>query len=298
MLIERLVTLPGLTLMNAPGKTGKTLLGAQLGMSVAAGVSVFDYYKVLTQAPVLFVEKDDPAGATSIQDILNHTKIPMDGQPFITVDTQDAQQLTLGPAFILWLDQVIPSQGFKLVVLDSYTALRGIRQGGGDIVKVEATDLLLLDQIAKKHGTAILLLHHYSKGSVNHDWSERAAGTYAMAAASEAQIVMNRFPDLASNATERLVRVRGRHFEGTDMVLRLRPETLSYEHLIEGAAAPFYPDLLSLRSAFQVATFSPKSISQELGMARATAHRLIGRLLGAGAIRKAGYGEYVLAVSL
>lgn len=61
MLVEKLVTLPGLTLVNAPGKTGKTLLAAQIGMSVAAGVPVFDYYRILQPGPVLFVEKDDPS---------------------------------------------------------------------------------------------------------------------------------------------------------------------------------------------------------------------------------------------
>jgi len=295
MLVETVVPIPGVVLVVAPHKTGKTLLSLQIAMSAAAAVPVCDYYRVLKPGPVLFIEKDDPGGLASIQDILQRTKLPIAGAPFYTVTEID---MNLAAGFILWLEAEIVARNLRLVVIDSYTAIRAAHTSGGDLVKREAEDLRLLDQLAKKHGITILLVHHYSKGSVNHDWSERSAGSYAMGAMSEAQIVMTRYPDLASSAPERLVRVRGRHLAGTDVVLRLDPETLAFEHVLEGGAAPFYPEIQQLRTAFGQATFSPKSISVELGVARASAHRLIGRLLAAGAVRKAGYGEYLLAVSV
>jgi hypothetical protein len=291
MLVETVVPVPGVVLVVAPHKTGKTLFALQLSMSIAAGVSVCDFYRVLKSGPVLFIEKDDPGGLASVQDILRRTRIPVSESPFYTVTDID---MTLAAEFILWLEAEIVARNLRLVVIDSYTAIRAAHTSGGDLVKREADDLGLLDQLAKKYNLTILLIHHYSKGSVNHDWSERAAGTFAMGAMSEAQIVLTRYPDLASNAPERLVRVRGRHLAGTDMVLRLDPETLAFEHVLEGGAASFYPEIQQLRTEFGVDAFSPKTVSHELGMARATAHRLIGRLLATGAVRKSGYGEYVL----
>ena len=295
MLVETLVPTPGVSLVVAPHKTGKTLLSLQIGMSIAANHHVCDQYRVEKSGPVLFVEHDDPGGLASIKDVLKRSKIPMAEAPFYTVTDIN---LTLGLDFVTWLDAQITTRELVLVVLDSYTALRGAHTRGGDLVKDEQTDLTLLDKLAKKHCIAILLIHHYSKGSVNHDWSERAAGTFAMGAATEAQIVMTRFPDLASNANERLVRVRGRHLAGSDIVLRLDPATLTFEHVLEGGAAPFYAELVQLKATFQGSSFSPQSLSVELGMARTTAHRMLGRLQAAGAIRKTGYGKYMLEVSL
>jgi hypothetical protein len=126
------------------------------------------------------------------------------------------------------------------------------------------------------------------------DWSNQAAGTFAMSAATEAQIHVSRFPGLDSNAPERLVRIRGRHIEGTEMVLRFRKGTLDHEHVLEGGAAPFYPLLLQLQTAFGAQAFSAKEISQTTGVSRATAHRQIDRLSRAGALAKRGFGEYIV----
>ena len=295
MFVESLVPTPGVTLTVAPHKTGKTLFDLQIATNVATATHVCDYYKVLKPGPTLFVEKDDPGGLASIKDVLKRSKLPLQGAPFFTVTDID---LTLGLEFGTWLEGEIVGKSLRLVVLDSYTALRSAHTHGGDLVKNEQADLTLLDQLAKKHGMAILLIHHYSKGSANLDWSERSAGTFAMGAATEAQIVMTRFPDLASNANERLVRIRGRHIAGTDIVLRFDPETLTFDHVLEGGAAQYYSELLQLKTTFGTSPFSPKKLFDELGMARTTAHRLLRRLQNVDAIRKTGYGEYRLEVSL
>ena len=258
-----------------PHKIGKTLLDLQIALNVATGTHLCDYCQLLKSGPALFVEKDDPGRLASIKDVLNRSTLPVKDAPFYAVTDID---LTLGMEFVEWLESEIKAKRLRLVVLDSYTALRSAHTHGGDLVKNEQADLTLLDQLAKKYDMAILLIHHYSKGSANLDWSERSAGTFAMGAATEAQIVMTRFPDLASNANERLVRIRGRHLPGTDIVLRLDPATLTFEHVLEGSAAPFYGELLQLKTTFGTSAFTPKKLNDELGMPRTTAHRLLGRL--------------------
>ena len=127
------------------------------------------------------------------------------------------------------------------------------------------------------------------------DWSEKAAGTFAMSAATEAQIFISRFPDLEIAAPERLVRIRGRHSEDLEMVLRFRKETLDYEHVLSGGAASPYPALVQIRNTFGTQTFSPKQLAHGTGQSIATAHRQISRLYGAGALNKRGFGEYSVA---
>lgn len=115
-----------------------------------------------------------------------------------------------------------------------------------------------------------------------------------MSAATEAQSHVSRFAELDSNAPERLVRVRGRHLEGTEMVVRFRKETLDHEHVLEGGASPIYPLVLQLQTTFGTQTFAPKELCQATGVSRATAHRQIDRLCRAGALTKRGFGEYVV----
>jgi len=291
MRVENILPSAGATLMFGAPKCNKTLLAVQMGIAVASAHPLCDYYRVIEPGAVLMVEQDDPAGAASLKDILERSAVPVTGIPFYLAPQVP---FTFGLQLIEWLEEQIIARGVKLVILDSYTALRGSRGSGIDIVKAEQQDLLLLDALAKRTGCSILIIHHSSKGAAGLDWSNQAAGTFAMSAATEAQIHVSRFPEVDSNAPERLVRIRGRHIEGTEMVLRFRKETLDHEHVLEGGAAPFYPLLLQLQTAFGTQAFSAKEISQATGVSRATAHRQIDRLSRAGALTKRGFGEYTV----
>ncbi|MGA2878821.1 MAG: AAA family ATPase [Bryobacteraceae bacterium] len=293
MLIENLLPAQGATLMFGSSKSGKTLLACQILIAVASGKPLFNHYSVIEPGPTLMIEQDDPAASASVKDILKSSSIPVEGLPFWLVPRVP---FGFGPALFDWLQGQITLLGLRAVVLDSYTALRGSRSAGIDIVKAEHGDMSMVDELAKRNSCAIMIIHHESKGSATLNWSDRAAGTFAMSAATEAQIVVARFPELDSDAPERLVRARGRHNEGTEFVLRFRKSTLDYEHIMEGSAAALYPLLLQLRTTFGQEVFSPKQLSQETGFSRATAHRHIDRLCRANVLRKRGFGEYVIAI--
>jgi hypothetical protein len=179
-------------------------------------------------------------------------------------------------------------------VLDSYTSLRGSRCSGVDIVKAEQYDLTMLDELAKRTGCAIEIIHHASKGSAALEWSDQAAGTFAMSAATESQMHVSRFRELDGNAPERLIRIRGRHQEGIEMVVRFRKDTLDHELVLEGSAAPLYPLVLQIRSGLGSQTFGPKELSLATGVSRATAGRQVERLYRAGVLHKRGFGGYSL----
>jgi hypothetical protein len=292
MLIEGIVSAAGASLIVGAAKSGKTLAAVQMAIAVASGEALYGYYKVLNPGPVLIIEQDDPAGAGSVKTILQRSSVAITDIPFHLVVSVP---YTFGAEFLLWLEAEMVRLGIRFAVLDSYTALRGSRTKNVDIVKAEQSDLTQMDALAKRTNCAILIIHHSSKGSAGLDWSEKAAGTFAMSAATESQMFISRFPELDGASGERLVRIRGRHSEDLEMVLRFRKETLDYEHVLEGGAAALYPALLQLRTAFGTQTFTPRQLSHETGASIATAHRQISRLYRASAIEKRGYGEYVLS---
>lgn len=227
-----------------------------------------------------------------MRDILNHSPIPKNPQKFFTIENAN---FTIGDRLIAFLEQGIRDRDFGLIVLDSYTKMRPMHGGGSDIVKAEALDFGILDALGKRAGCVVLILHHRSHGNAGLDWSDQAAGTFAVGMATEGEIHISRFRDLCATAPERLVQIRGRRSEGLEAVVRFRPATLDYEFVLEGGAATLYPSVVEIKRAFGDRTFSPKELCHQTGMARATAHRLIGRLLATGVLSRRGYGEYVLS---
>ncbi|MEK7750333.1 MAG: bifunctional DNA primase/polymerase [Acidobacteriota bacterium] len=290
-LIENIITGPGAWSLIGSHKSGKTLFAAQLALSYHAGAHFLDYYKTLESRGALFIEQDDPAGLATVRDILDRSPIPKDPAKFFTVEHAN---FTIGDQLITFLEREIRDRDLGLIVLDSYTRMRPVHGAGIDIVKAEAATFGILDELAKKTGCVILILHHRSRGNAALDWSEQTAGTFAIGMATEGEIHISRFRDLSATAPERLIQIRGRRFDGLEAVIRFRPASLDYEFVIEGAAANLYPSILEIKRGFGQRTFTPKDLSHELGMARTSAYRLTVRLLAAGILGRQGYGEYGL----
>ncbi len=290
MLIEGFTPKRGASLIVGAAKSGKTLLAVQKAIAVASGKPLFDFYPVLDAGAAMIVEQDDPAGAGSIKTILQHAG----AENTLPIYVVPRLSFGFGPELLEWLERQARSLSLKLIVLDSYTALRGSRKPGVDFVKSEQTELAQLDELGKRVGCAIELIHHASKGSAGNDWSSQAAGSFAIAAATEAQINISRFEHLDNSSPERLIRIRGRHSADLELVLRFRKETLNFEHVLEGSAASEYPLLLQIQSAFNGSAFGPKELLMATGLSLATVNRKIGKLCHAGALQKCGYGEYRL----
>lgn len=290
MLIEDVLPRRGAVVLTAAQKTGKTILSAQVAIAVASGQALFGFYS-LTQGTVLILEADDPAGDASFQDIYNKAKIPRE----TPIAFYGKTNLRLSGAFYEWLEREITSTSAVLAILDSYTALRPPRKGGGDIVQSEYDEFAALDTMGKRLNCLILVIHHEStttKANPTLDWDSRGAGTYGITAATEAQMSLVRFRDLAINANERLLRIKGRHQKTIEMVLSFEEKTCSYRHIFEGAASPFYAMLRDIHRFKGGQSFSPKDLKQEIGASDATVYRHLAVLRETGKLVRDGYGEY------
>jgi hypothetical protein len=292
LLVEQCIPRRGAVLFTGVQKAGKTILATQIAISVGRNQSLFDVYRVLHPGRALILEQDDPDGAASVREILQAANVPRDG-PVQFLPKNPA--FVLGDALIEALEERIIRDGLVLVVLDSYTALRPPRKAGGDIVKSDQADITRLDELGKRAGCAVILLHHDSNtGRLQRDWASRAAGTFGLTMATESQIHIAWYSDLPIDAAERHVRILGRHLKATEMVLRYDEKRLAYDHVLEGEGAALYPTLLDIYTVFGTAQFSVKDYYQKTGVSRSTANRTVLRLFRAGILRRNGT-EYSLA---
>jgi RecA-family ATPase len=295
VLIEKVLPSRGAIFFAGAHKTGKTVVAVQMAISVASGHPFMENYPVREPGAVIIVEQDDPAGGISVQDYFKVSPVPVTGLPISTFVRINHY---FGPTFSAWLTAEIKKVNARAVILDSYTALRPGRERGGDLVKAESDEITQLNEIGLNCNCLILPLHHDSKGTFGMDWSDRLPGTYAMGAGSDGQIHISRFRDSLDDAKERILRVRTRHGEDHQMVIRFRKSTLDYELVFDGPAACMFPELQQIHTEFSNGTFTPKELYQATGLPRATAFRLLARLRAAGAVTWRTGGNYSLATEV
>jgi hypothetical protein len=286
-LIEDMVNVPSIALLVAPSKIGKTVLGVGMAMSLANGLPLFDNYTT-SQASGLIVEFDDQQGEASLQDFLVKCRASRPGQPLdIVTRPRDAGTIS-DPGFRPWLTAQILKRPAQFVMLDSLTALRGFGtdEKNKNVVKLDAQEIMMLGEIAIETKSAIMLLHHDSKTAASLDLFSRAAGTFAMQACSDTQIVLGRFPNLAINDPARLLSVRGRHLKGLQAVLMFREATLDYDFILDGPVAAQYPELQSLLRVFRGKSFEAKEVKDQVGWQPTKTYEVLNKLVYAGVLNK------------
>lgn len=285
-IIEDCVVQPSLILVSAPPRNGKTTAAIQMAMAVAAGIDFLGHSTY--QAPVLYVGADDKQGEPQLQEYLEKCRASRPGLPFHYVlppSSADPFEFTFSnPRFISQLKDKIAESKAGLVVFDSYTALRGPRGAGGDLVKSEALEISMLAEMARDFYFAGMLISHDSKGSSNLSWDLRSAGSFAVAQSSEGNIRISRFSDLPEGHNARLVQIRHRRLRGAQFAVRFREESLDYDLIVEGGAAEYLPHLIDLYREFQGVPFTQKQTTEELGWTRSTASRYLRRFLSSGGI--------------
>jgi hypothetical protein len=290
-LIENLLPRRGLAMITGAQRSGKTVFAAQAAIALATNRALFDYYQLRAHGPAIFMEKDDPGGNASFKEMYMRAKVPR-GTP-IHHYPHDRIPIPLGHGFLEWLDIIVPKYGAVLVVLDSYTALRPARKSGGDLVLDERREIGELDELAKRLGCLILLIHHESittRSNSSLDWDARGAGTYGMTMATECQIAISRYRDLAIDAPERLLRFRSRHLKEHQLTLCYQQASGLFDHVVDGRAAPLYHLIHEIKRHVQGEQFMAKDLEEPLGISRPTAFRHLALLVSAGAVWRAPPG--------
>jgi AAA domain/Bifunctional DNA primase/polymerase, N-terminal len=299
MLIDGFLVREGVVLIVGSHKTGKTILAAQISVAVASGQALMQWWPVKEKGPVIVVEMDDPAGEQNFHTYFKKSPIPTRGLDIQVFTQSDLGGLTLGVEFLDWLEFEIKKRKPRLIVLDSYSALRGHRKVGGDIVKIEGDEISLLNRLCHKHDCVIGLLHHVSGGRRAMDWADQSGGTFQMGASSVGMIHISRFAHkLPDSAPERLIHGRPRMGREVAATVRFRESSFDYEMVLSGDAAPFYPSLRQIADEIGSSVFTPKTLYQVLGVARSTAMELLSQLGRTDGLMRINPGEYRLSPSL
>jgi hypothetical protein len=289
-LIAGILSSPGLNLLVGAPKTGKSILSTQMAFSLIRGLALMDNYAT-QKTNVLLLAWDDPQAEASIKKMLIKSRAAAerdaDGFSYALPDPLNPLTIT-DPEFLPWLKNEILQLKIGFCILDTYTALRGIRSQTGDIVKLEARELAQLARLAIETQCSILLLHHGSKSSAHLHWSEQAAGTFAMHAGPSGQLYIERIRELPEGDPHRRVHVESRDLGDKVMIIKFREETMDFDFILDGPVANDFHRLRQLWRQLGSHAFTAKDVSTELGWKHSQVYELANKLTHYGILNKAG----------
>lgn len=186
-LIKDILTKGGLGFIAGQPKSFKSWFGLDLAISVATGTRFLNYFDVLLPGPVLYIqEEDSPITVKDRWTTVNKAKQQMpltlkDNEiwlePMQSVPSDAPLNMLLQGGLTVsegawqeWLDEKLregdSGNPYQLLIIDT------MMMTAGDVEENRSQQMTTLyfkplKQLARKHGTALILVHHYSKGDGN-----------------------------------------------------------------------------------------------------------------------------------
>lgn len=226
-LVEGLI-MPGLTLLAAPPKMGKSYLVLQMGLCVGAGVPFLG--RQTRKVPVSYFDLEE------WEELLQRRRKHIGkANGIVRSQVSYALETTGGDVTVLHdIDRHIREKGSQLVIIDLLARVRD--ELGEDAKKnAYARDYAALrkfaDFILQRHPhVAIVLVHHTNKG--NHDdWQAKISGSQGLAGASHTNMLMTHVDlrgmddDARAEALKyRKLHVAGKAVEPAEMMLEMMPD--------------------------------------------------------------------------
>lgn len=287
MTVERILPLGALTLCSAKAKSGKTWFATSLCHAVATGTPFLDTFKTRL-APVLYWCPDDP-------NLGRFKRIWQTFKRGAKVDNFHlcVERVKLPDGFDV-LEGAIKKHKPGLVVVDSYTTIRG-HATSGDFVAQEYAEVRRFSEMSVKHECSILLIHHHSKTSgQNPDVFDAAAGSFAMSASADVLWALQRMDN-----SERVLKVSGRDTEDFALVYRWN-EKRTFDLVVSGDAAIHWQELRDaiegglLKDGLE---FDAKKVADALGVKSRQGYRILKQWIYADVARKVR-GNYRLCPSI
>ena len=195
--VDDLIT-PGLTVLAAPPKSGKSWLILSMLMSISSGAPFLG--KKTEQAPSFYLALEDSerriAGRMKKIDPVHEypfLEIQTEAVPMISIPDRHGNQksiLTWENDFLKFLDEY-HKLGFRVFVVDVFQKIRpGVtnpNQYEGDYKEVSP-----LQKWAKEKDSALILIHHFKKGSQGFDPVERVGGSTGITGAADTIITIEK----------------------------------------------------------------------------------------------------------
>jgi hypothetical protein len=305
----------------AEPKTYKSWIGLDMAMSVATGADFLGHFRVNEPGPVFYIQEEDPPATLRTRTAKIWVNKAVDKFELISTPEENGlywlppdkeeqfdpdinayiqQGLVISnPAWQLWLDEQLTKgmngQPYKLIIIDT------LMMTAGDVDENRAQEMTTkvfkpLKTLSRKHGVAIQVIHHMSKGEknrpgqrmlgsvANHAWGEDSI--YLSRPAARDTIRMELESKVTPSETYRITNVDNK--EWAPSVDKWRAEDDRKEEPESNGQQPRpkrrtrtakdNPAITALREAGP-AGMTTKQIAAACGVANSTAHRNLTRLL-------------------
>lgn len=287
-IIPELIT-KGLSVLAGKSKFGKSWFILDASIAVAEGGIAAGYIQC-TQGSVLYLALED--GFDRLQErmgvLIGNRPWPVKLNLATVWPTMD-EPLCL-TRISAWLDSTPDA---KMVVIDIFQKFRPMAVRGLNMYQQDYKDAAPLHELAKKHGVAIVLLHHVNKMKTveGDDIFDAISGSTGLPGAADTPMVIRKI-----NKTNATLYLRGRDINETEYALIWRPGSASWTIVGDAEETALSLERREILDLFKERrAITVRFVCDELGLDNNTARQRLFRMKRDGLLLRAEDGSYVLA---
>ena len=253
----------GLTILAGPPKSGKSWLVLGLALAVASGGRFLGSLPVKSAGSVAYFALEESQRRTSGR----IKKLVLDDNQALRNIEFMYELPALEQGGIAHLEQYIVDRAPSMVIIDTLMAfVTGDKTARGDVFRQDYREIKALQDIATKHDTAILVVHHTNK--VGGDGVQAVAGSHGVTAAADCIWTLRRQPQKRA-----MFCVTGREVDDQEFLLELDiVRAIGWNLIGEGEAVRYVEEREEIQKLLRVEGQS--SASKIAGLLRLNANRV------------------------
>lgn len=185
-LVKGLLPASGYTVLSSPPKKGKSLLAAELALSISSGVPWMSNDTIQAGVLYLDLEQDDGDAMERWDTLRQSMGLPWPHNLFTVFEHPSADN----GGFEKIAETIVQHPTIRLVIIDTLADFFLGSEGAGNIYYDEQKFMRLFNPFSKDYGVGFLLVHHDRKAptyaNINGDMIDHALGSYAIVGKAKA----------------------------------------------------------------------------------------------------------------
>ncbi len=291
-LIQDVIGGPGVHLLLADPKVGKSRLSLEVCFSVATGSPLLGRFAA-QQGSVLYWQADDINRSRFVSNYQALITTVNGGLPLPNFEACIQRLSLIEDGGLRSLEDRIQQNGARLAVIDCLQAVRGIRTR--DFVGQEFDEIRLVSETVARHNCTAVLTHHMASGrrASGPNPFVGAAGTFALNGGADGLAALSLF---STTRTERLVHVSGRDVDGTKFVYARDTEGRLF-FVAGGDLADVWDDAIRLYRTLRGEDLTGKTVGEAIGCSDRQGRGKLARLRAAGAVEDISARRFIWSAS-
>lgn len=273
----------GLFLLAGESKGGKSVLSANLALSVSKGEIALGRYDV-EKGGVLYLDLEGTERRLrdKIDDMVPDKRLPENFFYTVNFPTMDQGGLE---SLDKWLAE---NANVKLVIIDTLAKFRGLKKRSSNIYYDDYEVLSQLKNVADKRSIALALIHHTNKLKETKNIFERISGSTGMIGAPD---TIGLFLPQEDRIHAKLL-IRGRDIDEQNITLRKETEVKAWIAVEGSNEIAISGPRLSILSALKGKHLKPIEIARSINKSNGSVRVLLMKLLEQGSVLKDEAGYY------